>query len=48
MMAFDALEEKPCGKTLREKKKMLVTSIFFFSSHVFYPMKNNFNILSNI
>ena len=36
-------------KTLRwEKKKMLVTSIFFFSHIVFYPMEDNFNILSNI
>ena len=35
-------------KTLLEKKKMLVTSIFFFSHNVFYTMKDNFNILSNI
>ena len=27
---------------------MLVTSIFFFSHNVFYPIKDNFNILSNI
>ena len=33
-------------KTSWEKKKMLVTSIFFFSHNVFYPMKDNFNILS--
>ena len=33
---------------LWEKKKMLVISIFFFSHIVFYPLKDNFNILSNI
>ena len=27
---------------------MLVTSIFFFSHNVFYPMKHNFNVLSYI
>ena len=31
-----------------EKKKMLVTSIFFFSHNVFYHMKDNFNISSKI
>ena len=35
-------------KTLWEKKKMMVTSFFFFSHNVFYPMKDNFNILSNM
>ena len=35
-------------KTLLERKKMLVTSIFFFSHNVFYPMKDNLNVLSNI
>ena len=40
--------EKSLLKTLWEKKKMLVTSIFFFSHNVFYPMKHNFNVLSNI
>ena len=35
-------------KTLWEKKKMLVTSIFFFSHNVFYPIKDHFNGLSNI
>ena len=29
--------EKRLLKTLREKEKMLVTSIFFFSHTVFYP-----------
>ena len=39
------------GKNLlktRQEKKMLVTSIFFFSHNVFYPMKHNLNMLSNI
>ena len=35
-------------KTLWEKKKMLVNSIFFFTHNVLYPMKDNFNILNNI
>ena len=50
MMTFDALEEKVSLKHLWEKKKMpvLVTSIFFFSHNVFYPMKDNFDILSDI
>ena len=30
--------EKSLLKTLWEKKKMLVTSIFFFSQNVFYPI----------
>ena len=30
-------------KTLWEKEKMLVTSIFSFSHNVFYPSKTNFN-----
>ena len=34
-------------KTLWKKKKMLVTSICFFSHNVFYPMKDNLNIMSN-
>ena len=33
-------------KTLWEKKKMLVTSIFFFSHNVFYPVKVTFNLSS--
>ena len=40
--------EKSLLKTLWEKKKMLVTNIFFFSHNVSYPMKDNFNNLSNI
>ena len=39
MMTFDALM-----KTLWEKKKMLITSIFYFSNNVFYPVKDKFNI----
>ena len=35
-------------KTMWEKKRMLVTSIFFLFQNVFYPRKDNFNILSNI
>ena len=27
-----------------EKEKMPVTSIFFFSHNVFYPLEDNFNI----
>ena len=30
-----------------EKKKMLVTSVFFFSHNVLYPVKDNFDILIN-
>ena len=41
MRTFDALEEKSLLKTLWENKKMLVTNVF-------YPMKDNSNILSNI
>ena len=48
MTTFHALEEKSLLKTFWEKKKMLVTSIFFFSHNVFYPMKDKFIILSNI
>ena len=49
MTTLDTLEEKKrLLKTLWEKKKILVTSIFFFSHNVFYPMKDIFNVLSNI
>ena len=48
MTVFDALEEKAFLKTLLEEKKMLVTSIFFFTDYVFYRMKDNLNILRNI
>ena len=45
---FSRTGGKSLLKTLWEKKKMLVTSIFFFSHNVFYPVKHNFNVLSNI
>ena len=48
MTTFYALEEKNLLKTLWEKKKMLVTRIFFFSRNVFYHMRDNFNVFSNI
>ena len=31
-----------------KKKKMLVTSIFFFSHDIFYPSKTNFSFLVTI
>ena len=40
--------EKSLLKTLWEMKKILVTSIFFFSHNVFYPMKDNLNVWGNI
>ena len=46
MTTSDALEESLL-KTW-QKNKMLVTSIFFFSHNVFFPMEDKFNILSNI
>ena len=48
MKTFDAPKENNLLKTSWEKKKMLVTSIFFFSHYVFYPMKHQFNVLSHI
>ena len=48
MTPFDAPGKHALLKTLWEKKKMLVTSIFFFSHNVFYPMKDNFHVLNNI
>ena len=45
---FRRTRKKSLLKTMWEKKKMLVTSIFFFSHNVFYLMKHNFRILSNI
>ena len=45
-MTYDFLEEKTILKTLWEKKKMLVTSIFFFSHSIFYPFKEEFHYLS--
>ena len=44
--------ERPCKrsllKTLREKEKMLVTSIFSFSHNVFYSFQNRFQFFSHI
>ena len=50
MKTFIALEERKKNilKTLLEKEKMLVTSIFFFSHNVSYPITYNFNVFSNI
>ena len=35
-------------KTLWEKKKMLITSIFLFSRNGFHPVKYKFNVLVTI
>ena len=35
-------------KTLSEKEKMLVTSIFSFTHNIFYPLKNKFQFWSHI
>ena len=40
MTPFDTSGKKRLFKTLWEKEKMLVTSIFSFSHHVFYPIKD--------
>ena len=40
-------EKKSLLKTLREKEKMLVTTIFYFP-HIFYPSKNKFQFFRNI
>ena len=43
--------QQPCLmgllKTLWEKEKMPVTSIFFFSHNVFYPIKDRYHHLGN-
>ena len=44
---FNAPDEKSLLKTLWEKEKMLVTSIFSFF-HIFNPMKDEFCVSSNI
>ena len=38
--ALDNLQQRSLLKTLWEKEKMLVTSIFSFSHHVFNPIKD--------
>ena len=48
MTTFDAPEEKAFWKHCEKRRKMLHNSIFFLSHNVFYPMKNNFNVLSNM
>ena len=40
--------ERNILKTLREKEKMLVTSIFSFSLNVFHPVMDRNNYFSNI
>ena len=47
MQTFNNLEEG-FFKTWWEKEKMLVTSIFSFSHHVFYPSQNKFQFFSHI
>ena len=42
------LVELPFKKTLLEKKKMLVTSIFSFCHNVFYPSQSKFQFFSHI
>ena len=43
-----SFKRKEFLKTLWEKEKMLVTSIFSFSKNVFYPIKVRFPCFSNI
>ena len=43
MTTVDADVEKGILKTLWDKEKMLVTSIFSFSYNVFYPNTEKFN-----
>ena len=45
---FNAPEKKSFLKTLWEKQKMLVTSIFCFSHNVFYPSQKEFLFWSYI
>ena len=48
MSTFDGPEKDRLLKTLWEKEKMLVTSIFFFSHNVFYASQDKFQLLRNI
>ena len=41
-------QERSLWKTLWEKEKMLVTSIFSFSQNVFYPVKDRYHYLNYI
>ena len=45
---FEDLWKRNHLKTVWEKEKMLVTSIFSFSQNVFYPFKLKFQFLSHI
>ena len=47
ILTFNNLE-KEVLKTLWEKEKMLVTSIFSFSHSVFYPYQNRFQFFNHI
>ena len=42
ILTFNNIEKEEFRKTLLEKEKMLVTSIFSFSQNVFYPSLNKF------
>ena len=44
MRTFDAPVEKILLKTKWGKDKMLVTNVFSFSSYVFYPLEDKFNV----
>ena len=46
-MDFDTPEETGLLKTLREKEKILVTSIISFLHNVFNPIKDNFDVLKS-
>ena len=48
ILNFNNAKEKNLLKTLWEKEKMLVTSIFSFSRNVFYPSQKEFLCLSHI
>ena len=45
---FNDLENRSFQKTLWEKEKMLVTSIFSFSNNVFFPITEKLHHLSHI
>ena len=48
ILTFNDLGKRSLLKTLCEKEKILVTSIFSFSHNVFYPCKDKFQFLSHI
>ena len=45
---FNNLEKEALMKTLWEKEKILVTSIFSFSHNVFYPSQHKYQFFTNI